>query len=58
MGWTGIALVASVVVIILAGVYVIGVADMKLGRHTSRRRPKKGRHEFEPPEPPEGRYWG
>ena len=58
MGWAGIALAASIVVIILVGVYVIAVADMKLERHTRRRPPKERRHEVEPPEQPEERYWG
>lgn len=55
MGWAGIALAASVVVIVVSALYVIVVADMKLERHAGWRRQKKGRHQFEPPEPPEGR---
>jgi hypothetical protein len=55
VAWAGVVLSASVVVIVLAGVYVIALADMKLERHTGRRHKKKGRHEFEPPEPTEGR---
>ncbi len=55
MDWAGIALAAAVVVIVLSAFYVIAVADMKLERHSGWRRQKKGRQEFETPEPPEGR---
>ncbi len=59
MGWTGIMVVVVVLAVAIAGI----VAFTKLGINFGRRPPKQHRvdratGEYQPPEPPEGRYWG
>ena len=63
MGWAGIAVVAAVLAVAVAVAIVGVIAITKLGVNLDRRprkptrvRPAKG--DYQPPEPPEGRYWG
>ena len=59
MDWAGIAIVAVTVAVAVVGI----VAVTKIGIKTDRRPRKRGRTskakgEYQPPEQPEGRYWG
>lgn len=59
MDWAGIAVVAVALAVAIVGI----VAITKIGINLDRRPRKRGRihrakGEYQPPEPPEGRYWG
>ena len=57
--WIGVAVVLASLAIVTAGV----IAVTKIGIHMDGRPHKpsgihRAKSEYEPPEPPEGRYWG
>ena len=57
MDWAAISIVAGVLAVAIVG--IIGVT--KIGINMDRRRSKrtrKAKGEYQPPEAPEGRYWG
>jgi len=59
MDWGALALVLSVLTIALVGIVAVTKIGINLNRRPRKRtrvRPAKG--EYQPPEPPEGRYWG
>ena len=59
MGWAGIAVVVAVLAVAIVGIIAItkvGINIDRRPRKPTRVRPVKG--EYQPPEPPEGRYWG
>lgn len=59
MGLAGIAVVVAVLAVAIAGIIAITRLGINLDRRPrkpTRVRPAKG--EYQPPEPPEGRYWG
>jgi hypothetical protein len=57
--WAGFALVAVTVVVgaaIVVGAVMLGI---NFGRRPRRPSPnRRAKDEYQPPEPPEGRYWG
>jgi hypothetical protein len=57
--WIAVAVVAAILAITIAGIFAvtkIGINMDRRPRKASRIRRAKG--EYQPPEPPEGRYWG
>ncbi len=59
VGWTEIGVAAAVVIVAVIGM----IAVTKIGINMDRRprkpsRIRKAKGEYQPPEPPEGRYWG
>ena len=59
VGWAGIAVVVAVLAVAIVGIIAItkvGINTDRRPRKPNRVRPVKG--EYQPPEPPEGRYWG
>jgi hypothetical protein len=55
----GIVLMVASLVAVTAGIVVVARVGIKMGRGRNRSaRPRKTDGEFQPPEPPEGRYWG
>ena len=59
MEWPGIALVAAVLLVAIGGIVLVtrvGIDTRRRPRKAPRIREVKG--EYQPPEPPEGRYWG
>jgi hypothetical protein len=57
--WVGIGLVAASLAVATVGIVVVTRIGIKMGRARNRpTRIRKPEGEFEPPEPPEGRYWG
>jgi hypothetical protein len=59
VGWAGIAVVIAVLAAVIVGIIAITRVGINLDRRArkpTRVRPAKG--EYQPPEPPDGRYWG
>jgi hypothetical protein len=57
--WFGIGLIAMSLAVATVGIVVVARVGIKIGRGRNRpTRIRKAEGEFEPPEPPEGRYWG
>jgi hypothetical protein len=59
MDWLSIAMVGGSLLVVVVVVVVVARFGIRIGRppyKESRVRREKG--EFEPPEAPEGRYWG
>ncbi len=59
MDWGALALVLAVLTIAIVGIVAVTKIGINLDRRPrkpTRVRPAKG--EYQPPEPPEGRYWG
>jgi hypothetical protein len=59
VNWVGIALIAALLVIACGGIVLVAKLGINLGRGSPK--PTRIRHasgEYQPPEPPEGRYWG
>jgi hypothetical protein len=57
--WIAVVVVTAVLAITLAGIFTVTKVGINMTRHprkASRIRRAKG--EYQPPEPPEGRYWG
>ncbi len=59
MDWSGVALVLVVLAVAVTGIAAVTKVGIKINRHprkSSRTQRTKG--EYQPPKPPEGRYWG
>jgi hypothetical protein len=59
MDWAGIAVVGVTILVALSGIVVVTRIGLNMGRRRYRQkriRPADG--EYEPPDAPEGRYWG
>jgi hypothetical protein len=59
MDWGALALVLAVLTIAIVGIVAVTKIGITLTRRP--RKPTRVRHakgEYQPPEPPEGRYWG
>jgi hypothetical protein len=57
--WFGLALIAAVLVVACGGIVLVAKLGINFGRGSTkptRIRPANG--QYQPPEPPEGRYWG
>jgi len=57
--WLGIGLIAASLAVATLGIFVVARVGIRTGR--GRNRPtsiRKAEGEFQPPEAPEGRYWG
>jgi len=59
MDWTGLGLIAASLAVATVGIVVATKVGIKIGRsRTKPGRIRKAEGEYQPPEPPEGRYWG
>jgi hypothetical protein len=59
MDWVGIGLIAASLAVATVGIVVVARVGIKRGKARNRpSRIRKDEGEFQPPEPPEGRYWG
>lgn len=57
--WAGIALVAVVLVAAVVGIVAVTKVGINMGRRpTKPTHTRRAKGEYQPPEPPEGRYWG
>jgi hypothetical protein len=57
--WAGIALVAVILAIAIAGIVAVKKIGIDMGRRPRKSgRVRGARGEYQPPEEPEGRYWG
>jgi hypothetical protein len=53
-----IAVMAGGLVVAIAIVVIVAKVGINYGRRRTESRVRRAQGEFEPPEPPEGRYWG
>ena len=59
MDWVGVGLIAASLAVATVGIVVVAKVGIRMGRARNRpTRIRKAEGEFQPPEPPEGRYWG
>lgn len=59
MDWVGVGMVAASLAVAAVGIVVVAKAGLRVGKARNKpNRKGKGEGQFQPPEPPEGRYWG
>ena len=59
MDWAAVGQVAAIVVIAVVGIIAVTKVGINIGRRTRKpTRFRRAKGEYQPPEPPEGRYWG
>jgi hypothetical protein len=57
--FVGIGLIAASLTVAIVGILVVARVGIRMGRVRNKpTRIRKAEGEFQPPEPPEGRYWG
>jgi hypothetical protein len=57
--WSGVALVLVVLAVAITGIAAVTRVGIKINRRPSKStRIRRTKGEYQPPEPPEGRYWG
>jgi len=57
--WAGIAIVAGVLAVATVGIIGVTKIGINIDRGPLKRtRTRRANGEYQPPEPPEGRYWG
>jgi len=57
--WAGIAIVAGVLAVAIVGIIGVTKIGINMGRGRRKRTlTRRVNGEYQPPEPPEGRYWG
>jgi hypothetical protein len=57
--WSGVALVLVVFAVAITGIAAVTRVGIKINRRPSKSpRIRRTKGEYQPPEPPEGRYWG
>jgi hypothetical protein len=57
--WSGAALVLVVLAVAITGIAAVIRVGIKINRRPSKStRIRRTKGEYQPPEPPEGRYWG
>jgi Na+-transporting methylmalonyl-CoA/oxaloacetate decarboxylase gamma subunit len=57
--WSGVALVLVVLAVAITGIAAVIRVGIKINRRPSKStRIRRTKGEYQPPDPPEGRYWG
>jgi hypothetical protein len=59
MDWVGIGAIAATIAVAVVGIIAVTKVGINMGRRPRKRsRIRRAKGEYQPPEPPEGRYWG
>jgi len=57
--WMGLAVVAASLALVIGGIFAVTKVGINMGRRPRKPSPiRRAEGEYQPPEPPEGRYWG
>jgi hypothetical protein len=59
MDWAEIAIAAIILAVAIAGTVIVTRIGIRVDRRPRKReRIRRAKGDYQPPEPPEGRYWG